>query len=211
MRYKNEEACVDRVIALIGQMRANRDEEGAPVWKNIPLAKEMLDILCNRVPLKKSQFIDATGIVVCCDAIFLEDLLEQRDVPRLCLEFLQLRKRAEEARTAEDDQYDQERFLGVAEADKLQKQLELYIDPKIDTDWWLDYTGGHLRFDPVERTPEWEANIYEVEKEVDRRMAGEPRCMGFCHAYWPVKRAVLAKHGIEWRSPSQMNPRVMFD
>ena len=103
MRYKNEEACVDRVIALIGQMRANREEEGAPVWKNIPLAKEMLDILCNRLPLQKSQFIDATGIVVCCDAIFLEDLLEQRDVPRLCLEFLQLRKRAEEARTAEDD------------------------------------------------------------------------------------------------------------
>ena len=29
MRYKNEEACVDRVIALIGQMRANREEEGA--------------------------------------------------------------------------------------------------------------------------------------------------------------------------------------
>lgn len=209
---QKEEAHVNRLLELIDAMRANADEEGAPVWKNIPLAKEMLDILYNKLPMKKSQFLDATGIVVCCDSIFLEDFLDTRDVPRLCLEFLQLRKLAEEARTAEDDKYDKERFLGVIEADKIQNKLDFYINPSITTDWWIEYTHAHLKFDPVERTPQWEENIYEVEKEVDRRMADEPRhYMGYCHAYWPVKRAVLATHGIQWRSPSQMNPRVMFD
>lgn len=206
-----EEAQVDRAVELIQQMRANANEEGAPVWKNIPLAREMWDILFNKLPLKKSEHIDATGIVVCCDAIFQEDLLDTRDVPRLCLEFLQLRKLADKARTAQDEKFDPGCFLGVIEADRIQNQLDLYIDPAIGTDWWLQYTGAHLKFDPVERTPQWEDNIYEVEKEVDRRLKDEPRGMGFCFAYWPVKAAVLAQKGITWHSPSQMNPRVMFD
>jgi len=35
--------------------------------------------------------------------------------------------------------------------------------------------------------------------------------MGFCFAYWAEKRNALARRGIEWRSPSRMNPGVMFD
>lgn len=206
-----EEANVDRVIELIGQMRTNAHEEGAPVWKNIPLAQEMLDILRNKLPLKKSTHIDPTGIVVCCDAIFLEDLLDTRDVPRLCLEFLQLRHQAEQARSEQDEEFDPSRFLGAKEADEIQNRLELYIDPSVPNEKWIQLAGAHLKFDPVERTPQWEDNIYEVEKEVDRRLKDEPRGMGFCFAYWPVKAAVLAQKGITWHSPSQMNPRVMFD
>ena len=51
----------------------------------------------------------------------------------------------------------------------------------------------------------------EVEKECFRRLKGTHRGMGFCFGYWAVKRAVLAKYGIEWKSPQFMNPRVMFD
>jgi hypothetical protein len=50
-----------------------------------------------------------------------------------------------------------------------------------------------------------------VEKECFRRLKGTHRGMGFCFGYWAVKRAVLAKYGIEWKSPQFMNPRVMFD
>jgi hypothetical protein len=35
--------------------------------------------------------------------------------------------------------------------------------------------------------------------------------MGFCFAYWAEKRAALARHGIDWNSPQDMNPGVMFD
>ena len=63
----------------------------------------------------------------------------------------------------------------------------------------------------VQATQEWEDVIYEVEKEVDEQLKDEPRGMGFCFNYWGAKRASLARRGIEWRSPSAMNPRVMFD
>jgi hypothetical protein len=74
-----------------------------------------------------------------------------------------------------------------------------------------DGLGGMLKVDPVQATPEWEEVIYDVEKELDEELKDEPRCMGFCHSYWSAKRAALARRGIEWRSPSAMNPRVMFD
>ena len=84
-------------------------------------------------------------------------------------------------------------------------QTELFkimFDPKI----------GHLRTDPVEYTWEWEKIYYDVEDELDRRLANVPRQMGFCFQYWAMKRELLMeKYGIDWRSPSQMNPRVMFD
>ena len=84
-------------------------------------------------------------------------------------------------------------------------QTELFkimLDPKI----------GHLRTDPVEYSWEWEKIYYDVEAELDRRLANVPRQMGFCFRYWAMKRELLMeKYGIDWRSPSQMNPRVMFD
>lgn len=84
-------------------------------------------------------------------------------------------------------------------------QTELFkimLDPKI----------GHLRTDPVEYSREWEKIYYDVEDELDRRLANVPRQMGFCFQYWAMKHELLMeKYGIDWRSPSQMNPRVMFD
>lgn len=71
---------------------------------------------------------------------------------------------------------------------------------------------GHLRRDPVEFTWEWEDLYYNMCDELDRRLADVPRGMGFCFRYWSAQAEYLKKrHGIEWRSPSQMNPRVMFD
>lgn len=70
----------------------------------------------------------------------------------------------------------------------------------------------HLRRDPVEYTWMWEDICYDVEDELERRFANAPRHMGFCFRYWSAKRELLKeKYGIEWRSPSQMNPHVMFD
>ena len=73
------------------------------------------------------------------------------------------------------------------------------------------YTG-HLKVDPVEYTEAFENAIDAVEEEVAARMNYEPYGMGMCFEIWSIKKAILAeKYGIEWRSPSQMNPRVMFD
>lgn len=71
---------------------------------------------------------------------------------------------------------------------------------------------GHLRKDPVEYTWEWERIYYDVEARLDERFANAPRQMGFCFLFWNAKRELLEEeYGIKWRSPSQMNPGVMFD
>lgn len=69
-----------------------------------------------------------------------------------------------------------------------------------------------LKHDPVEWTARWEEVIDEVDKIVDSRLEDHPRGMGFCHACWHERAAVLSEQfGIEWRSPARMNPRVIFD
>ena len=68
-----------------------------------------------------------------------------------------------------------------------------------------------LLHDPVEDTPAYRAIKDELEKKIRARI-GEPRGMGFCYVYWRVKREILEKdYGIKWRSPSEMNPQVLFD
>ena len=204
------EASVNRLVKIIDQLRENVTGEDYKIWKNIPLAREMRDIL-RGIPPVKGEFIDATGIVVCCDSIFQEHLLDQRDCPRLCLDFLTIRKAAAAARTPEDEKYQPGCFLDPQEVEAIQKNLGSYIDSSISMEAWVKATGAHLKFDPVERSERWEEIIYEVEKECDRQLKGEARGMGFCFAYWSVKKAVLAQYGIDWQSPSAMNPRVMFD
>lgn len=69
-----------------------------------------------------------------------------------------------------------------------------------------------LKHDPIEDTPEFKAVIEDVEKELDELFKDHPKPMGFCHIYWQEKRRILKeKHGIDWKSPSFMNPHVMFD
>ena len=206
----DEKKAAKRVVKLLDMMSNNSVEEGCPIWKNIPLAQELLDILHNRLPIS-GEYLDASEIMFACDYIFIHDLLDQRDVPRLCLEFLQIRKLALKAQKSTDVTFPSECVLGVKEADNIQNRLDFYIDPKITTEWWIDYVGAHLDFDPVQRTPEWEQVIYDVEKACDKRLKRVPRGMGFCFEYWSVKKEELAKRGIEWRTPHQMNPRVMFD
>lgn len=83
-----------------------------------------------------------------------------------------------------------------------QELMKIIIDPRI----------GHLRCDPVEYTFRWEDIYYKVERRLDERFANAPRHMGFCFRYWNAKRTLLKEeYGIDWKSPSQMNPRVMFD
>lgn len=63
-----------------------------------------------------------------------------------------------------------------------------------------------IKIDPVEKTEKYLAVIDEVEQKVD-----ENKTMDFCLEHWNLKAAYLAEHGIRWRSPAQLNPRVKFD
>lgn len=67
-----------------------------------------------------------------------------------------------------------------------------------------------LQYDGVERTELYMDIVDEVEKAVEKAVErGDiPR---LCHAMWSYKKDLLAAAGIEWCTPAQMNPRVMFD
>lgn len=80
--------------------------------------------------------------------------------------------------------------------------LKIILNPQI----------GHLRKDPVEYTWEWENIYYDVEDKLNERFANAPRQMGFCFLFWRAKQEMLEKeYGILWRSPSLMNPHMIFD
>lgn len=68
-----------------------------------------------------------------------------------------------------------------------------------------------LEYDPVEDSEAYLAVIDEVERRLYEEFKDEPRNMGFCFGYWSAKEALLREYGIEWRSPSSMNPGVMFE
>jgi hypothetical protein len=66
-----------------------------------------------------------------------------------------------------------------------------------------------LTHDPVEMSEEYLKVIDEVEElvEKNRTMKG----MGSCFEIWDLKEKFLLERGIEWKSPSMLNPHVMFD
>lgn len=70
---------------------------------------------------------------------------------------------------------------------------------------------GCLKRDPIEWTSRWEEVIDEADRKTYRRLAGLPRGMGWCFGFWHERSAALREFGIEWQSPSMMNPGVMFD
>lgn len=65
--------------------------------------------------------------------------------------------------------------------------------------------------DPIELTDKYLKIELELERLI-RKEIGEGGYMGFCHKYWWTKKNLLKeKYGIEWKSPVDMNPGVIFD
>lgn len=69
-----------------------------------------------------------------------------------------------------------------------------------------------MSHDPIERDPAISPLIEEADKMAQKELANEKRRMGFCHLYWRTKKRILKdEFGIDWKTPGEMNPGVMFD
>jgi len=71
-----------------------------------------------------------------------------------------------------------------------------------------------LYYDPVEDDPRYAEIFRKIDAEVQESLAGHHAkgSMGFVHIIWATKKRVLKqKYGIEWRSPAELNPQVIFD
>ena len=196
----NNKERIERLLANVNTMREHSQD--MQMWKNIPLAKESVQLVKDIDDPEETPM----GKALACEAII--EQLPEYDVPRLVLSILNYKLQLVKA----SEEQAPERYPTEEEVASDIKRLSDYIDTEhISAEAFREKYDRHLKADPIERTPEWEENYYEAEKEADRRLKDIPRGMGFCHAYWPTLRAVLAERGIEWHSPSELNPRVMFD
>ena len=73
------------------------------------------------------------------------------------------------------------------------------------------FQNGIERTDPVEYTDAYLAIEPEAERLI-RELTGEGEYLGFCHTYWATKKRVLKEeYGIDWQSPSDRHPGMLFD
>ena len=198
---------------LIDQM--NRNNEDGNIWRNIPLVREFIHELKDVAPFR-SDVINPAYKAHWIACALENDYIEKKETPRLfqsLCELYRLYRDYEKPSDYDDDLQEHFDKYYFRQVDKWIYKLAMIVS---DPQWehalhcW-DGLGGMLKVDPVQATERWEDVIYEVEEELEEQLKDEPRGMGFCHSYWSAKRAALARRGIEWRSPSAMNPGVMFD
>ena len=198
---------------LVDQM--NNNNKDGNLWKNIPLMREFIHELKDVAPFR-SEIINPVYKAHYIASMLENDYIDKRETPRLFQSLCELYRLYRDFEDPSDfDDYLQEHFDKnyFRHVDKWIYSFAMIVrDPQWEhaLQCW-NGLGGMLKVDPVQATTEWEEVIYDVETEVDEQLKDEPRGMGFCHIYWSTKRAALARRGIEWRSPSAMNPRVMFD
>ena len=178
-----------------------RNNENRDGWKNLRLVPEAANKLF-AMPME--------GETSAANQIEVIDLMLE------CVDELSIPRQALSIRRYQLSLFDQlaaDETVNVERSDVEQeiKRLEDYLDLSIPMEEWCKTYHKHLLFDPVEHTLEYETVIYEAEEEVAKELKDEPRCMGFCFAYWSALRDALQRRGIEWHSPHQMNPRVHFD
>lgn len=68
-----------------------------------------------------------------------------------------------------------------------------------------------IKRDPIEQTSEYKKAMEKIDPILDKEFPEDEIYMGRCHAYWYRKKQLLKKAGIQWRSPSEMNPNIRFD
>ena len=204
----------DSEITELSEQMMKNSEEGK-LWKNIPLARKFIHILKDVAPFR-SDSIKPVYKAHIISLLLKNDLIAKTETPRLFQSFCEFYRlcidfgMSDYYNKQSDVDFDRQYFRVV---DSWIYKLAWITDsPTRDhsIECW-NGLGQMLKCDPVQATPEWEKVIYEVEQEVDEELKEEPRGMGFCFAYWSAKRAALEHRGIEWRSPTLMNPGVIFD
>ena len=71
-----------------------------------------------------------------------------------------------------------------------------------------------IAHDPVEDDPRYAAIFQGIDAEVAALLADDPQrgSMGFVNIVWATKQRLLKeKYGIDWRTPAELNPHIIFD
>ena len=206
---KPEEGAYQRLAEQIGQMRENAED--MDIWKNIPLAREIMHLFKDCCPLRDEE-VNPSVRMQAMQTLSDDNLLSDKDLPRLFLSFYQYWELNNDLLNEEDGEpQDYENYAKYL-PDELFKYSWM-VDPCMTEDLYDKLFGkdSMLRFDTIQLSPQWEKEIYDIEMETYDELKGESRGMGFCFMYWSAKGGKAEKHGIHWRSPQVMNPGVRFD
>jgi len=71
-----------------------------------------------------------------------------------------------------------------------------------------------LNSDPLDDDPTFAELIKTVEHQVEQELKSQKvkKSLGYCHYFWSLKKEILKKnYGLDWKSPAELNPDVMFD
>ena len=69
-----------------------------------------------------------------------------------------------------------------------------------------------LLYDPIEDTVEYQNIRDELESELFKLMQNVDVKMGRNYKYWSLKKRILKqKYNIDWKSPPEMNPGIIFN
>ena len=77
-----------------------------------------------------------------------------------------------------------------------------------------DRHESKLRHDPIEDDPKYKLIFEKIDAEVRDALKNDPHRnhRGAVHIFWNTKKYLLKeKYGIDWKSPGEMNPHVIFD
>ncbi len=66
-----------------------------------------------------------------------------------------------------------------------------------------------FRSDPIATDPAFAQIFVEIDAELEK-LFPEKR-MGQCHSVWRAKKIMLKERGIDWLTPVDLNPSVIFD
>ena len=204
-----EEGLYEHMAEMMGTMNKNSDE--GKVWKNIPLAREMMHLFKDCCPLRDDEInpiVRMQGV----NAIGYDRILPVNDTPRLYLSYLEYWEICNDLKEENDGEVTNSKYF-VEELDKHLYKYTWIVDASMTSELYDKMFGDDqtLRFDFVQLTPAWEKAIYDIELETEQQVGSEYKGMGFCFDIWSAKTGKAAKHGLRWRSPHIMNPDVMFD
>ena len=69
-----------------------------------------------------------------------------------------------------------------------------------------------INHDPQEDDPAISVIIEQATREAEENLAGFPKMLGYCHAVWGQTKEILKeKYNIDWKTPAEMNPHILFD
>lgn len=211
---------LERIVGLYNIIESNKEHEhAAPTYRDSPYLKEMAELVF------RQRDNDAETLEEMIPALwYLTECYDKMGRAGMSVKFYkpQLENHVRLMKLREYDDEDRESFercfyLAVKarnyyEPDDCADLVKIVSGsmPQSRIDELLssakEICRNSVKHDPVEKTERYLAVIDEVEERTDRE-----KTMDFCLEYWNLKSQFLFEYGIIWRSPSLLNPNVMFD